>query len=294
MKNKSINYEESFMDVIDENSESFLRTFKQDYRLYSLIHSIKLNRGKLLDIGCGGGKLTESLPYYFKNTKIYGCDINHVAIAYAKKLGSGKVKYSVLKNNKFPYRDKFFDVCIALDVLEHVQNVGAFLNEVKRVLKNDGKFFIIVPCEGQPFTYTWLFQKFHFGQNLTYRYFGHIHPEYTHKYMLKLLKKYGFRIEETSYSEHFFYQCIQVLLLFLSKRFLELLVGKKKIAEYTHSSLRRSQKSRFDIIRIIRMCGLGLYDFLRMYLLYWETIFFRKVPFTGWKLHMLVTRGDNS
>lgn len=290
MKNKAIDYDKYFMDIVDENSKTFLRTFNEDYRLYSLVHSVKLNRGKLLDIGCGGGKLTESLPFYFKNARIYGCDISNTAISYAKKFGSGKVKYSVIKNNKFPYENNSFDVCIAFDVLEHVQNIDYLLNEAKRVLKDNGKFFIIVPCEGQPFTYTWLFQKLHLGQNLTYRYFGHIHSEYTHKYVLEVLKKHGFKIEEISYSEHFFYQCVQVLLLFLSKRFLELLVGEKKIAEYMPCNSIKSPKKKYDIIRIIRMAGLGLYDFFRMYVLYWETIVFRKVSFTGWKLHVLVRK----
>ena len=181
-------------------------------------------------------------------------------------------------------------MCICLDVLEHVPDLNLFLNEVKRVLKRNGNFFLIVPCEGQKFTHTWLFQKLHFGQNLTYRYFGHVHPEFTHEYVLALLKKHGFYTEGTAYSEHLFYQCMHLLLLFLPKRLLELLIGEGKTSEYTDSSLIKSPKNKFDPIWIARRCWLAFYNFMMMYPMNWETIFLRKISATAWKLHVLAKK----
>src|SRR3989344_4360689 len=172
MTKRVFNYEETFMGVWEKKPESFLVRFKDDYRLRSLIKTISSGKMRLLDIGSGGGTLTESLPYYFPKAKIYGCDISTSAISYAKKLGSGKVSYGIIKNKKFPYRNSFFDVCICFDVLEHVSDVDFFLREVRRVLKKNGNFFLIVPCEGERFTYTWFFRKLNIGKNLTYRYFG--------------------------------------------------------------------------------------------------------------------------
>ena len=49
---------------------------------------------------------------------------------------------------KTEYDDKFFDRVIAIHVLEHLPNLPSALNEVYRILKDDGIFQIVIPCEG--------------------------------------------------------------------------------------------------------------------------------------------------
>lgn len=288
MKNKQFDYEDVFMGVRGKKPATYFRTFREDYRLRSLVAMIKLGKGKLLDIGCGGGMLTESLPYYFPKASIFGCDISKTAIKYAAKFGSGKVKYSQIQNNKFPYKDSSFDVCISLDVLEHVPDVDFFLKEAKRVLKKKGKFFLIVPCEGQPLTYTWFFQKAHLGESLTYRYLGHIHPEFTHKKVISLLRKHGFSIQEKAYSEHILYQLLQFLILFLPKILLEIFLGKNKANEYTNASLVKAPKNKNDYLLAVRNLWYKVWDFMMFYPMNWETMMFRKFSTTAWKLHVLV------
>ena len=290
MKKREFNYDEEFMGIRKTKSKTYRLSFKEDYRIRSLVKMIIPNKGKLLDAGCGGGVFTESLPYYIPKVKIYGCDVSRTAIGYAKKLGSGKVKYSAIKNKRFPYEDNFFDSCICVDVLEHVSDVNFFLKEVRRVLKKNGKLFLIVPCEGQPFTHTWLFQKMHVGDNLTNRYFGHIHPEYTHKSVIALLQKHGFTIAQKAYSEHLFYQFMHLLILFLPKRLLEILIGEEKTHEYTASSLVRSPKSKSDPVYNIRKYWLAFYNFMMMYPMFWETVTFRRISLTAWKLHVLANK----
>ncbi len=289
MIDHTFDYEDVFMGVRKEKPKTYLRTFAQDYRLRSLTASVAFGKGKLLDIGCGGGMISETLPYYYPKGVIYGCDVSKTAIAYAKKLGSGKVKYARIQNKRFPYKDNFFDVCICLDVLEHVPDIDYFLKEVKRVLKKDGKFFLIVPCEGQPFTYTWFFRKIHLGQNLTRRYFGHIHPEFTHTTVLQLLKQKGFRVEDASYSEHFLYQLMHLCIFFLPKFLLELYLGKEKSLEYTDSSLITSPKDSNNLFMLIRSVWYKIFNACMRYPMSWETILFRKLPSTAWKIHVLTT-----
>lgn len=284
------NYNVEFMNARGAKPKTYRISFNQDYRLWSLTKTIKLGKGQILDVGCGGGIFTESLPYYFPNAEIYGCDLSTTAIVYAKRFGSGKVKYATIKNKRFPYKDNFFDICTCVDVLEHVSDVNFFLKEVRRVLKKNGKFFLIVPCEGQPFTHTWLFQRIRIGQNLTNRWFGHIHPEYTHQYVIALLKKYGFDIKETAYSEHFFYQCMHLLILFLPKRILEIFIGEKKVHEYNAASAIKLPKSKFDPVFIIRKYWLAFYNFMMKYPLFWETVLFRRISPTAWKLHVLASK----
>ncbi len=289
----SFDYEEGFMGVRDQVPDSYFRSFKKDYRLRSLVQNIKLKKGKLLDIGCGGGMLTESLPYYYPHTSIYGCDVSATAIKYAKKMGSGSVTYGVIKNKKLPFQNNFFDVCICFDVLEHVPNVDFFLKEVKRVLKKDGSFFVIVPCEGEPFTFSWFLQKIHLGSDLTYRYIGHIHPEFTHRKVEKLLKKYGFSLEKKQYSENIFYQFCLFSIIFLPKIVLELIFGNKKATEYTNSNMIAKPKSNSDPLVVIKRNLFILWDFMMYYPMNWETIIMRNVAFASWKLHILVKKKQN-
>jgi len=287
MTNQEFNYEEGFMGVRENKPKTYKLSFKEDYRLRSLVKTIRISKGNLLDIGCGGGRFTESIPYYFPKVNIHGCDVSSTAISYAKKLGSGKVKYDVIKNKRLPYKNNFFDVCICLDVLEHVPNIKFFLSEVKRVLKKDGKFFLIVPCEGERFTYTWFFQKLHFGQTLTHRYMGHIHPEFTHKSVINILRKNGFGIQNTGYSEHAPYQLMHLFVYFLPKVLLELFLGKNKTKEYTNSSLISSPKKENNPLIVIRKFWFMFFDLMMMHPMYWETIILRRIPSTAWKIHLL-------
>jgi len=292
MENKAFDYEDVFMGVRGEKPATYFRSFREDYRLRSLVRTIKLNKDKLLDIGCGGGMLTESLPYYFPKANIFGCDISKTAIKYAAKFGSGKVKYNQIQDNRFPYKDNFFDVCICFDVLEHVPDANIFLQEIKRVLKKGGKVFLIVPCEGERFTYTWFFQKIRLGQHMTRRYLGHIHPEFTHKTVVNLLQKHGFIIKEKGYSEHILYQLLQFLVLFLPKILLEIFLGKNKANEYTNSSLVKAPKSNNDYLLKVRNLWYKIWDFMMFYPMNWETTLLRKLPTTAWKLHVFAEKTE--
>ncbi len=282
------NYEDVFMGVMEGKQKTYYRTFKDDYRLKRLTESLKTVKGKLLDIGCGGGITTESLPYYYPQAKVYGCDVSKKAIDYARKFGSGKVTYGVIRGKKLPYKDNTFDVCICLDVMEHIPDVDFFLKEVKRILKKGGEFFLIVPCEGQVLTHTWLWQKLGIGQNMTFKRYGHIHPEFTHLYVKNLLKEKGFKIQKTMYSEHFLYQLISVLTYFVPLELMDLFLGKKAVKYSDRGVIKAmSQKKRkFDVIMSWRHMWMFFINIIRNLSLF-ELDVFKNTSVSAWKLVVL-------
>jgi|SRR5581483_5508721 len=291
---ENFDYNEIFMGVMEGKKKNYKISFEDEYRLKRLTEAVKLKSGRMLDMGCGGGLLTESLPYYFPKIKVFGYDVSKPAIAYAKKFGSGKVTYSTLNGKKLPYKDNFFDVCICLDVMEHIPDVDFFLKETKRILKKNGLFFLLIPCEGEPFTFTWLFQKIGIGDKLTYKHFGHIHPEFTHKSVIRLLQQHGFKIKKKTYSEHFFYQFVNLFTYFIPKEAMDFLLGKKAAKYYDRGIIEKNveKKRKEDFFDKVRNTWLSIGKKIDRALLL-EIEGLKHVPFTAWKIHILAQVDKN-
>lgn len=49
---------------------------------------------------------------------------------------------------KQAWKDKHFDRVVAIHVLEHLRNLPKAVNEIHRLLKDEGEFDIVIPCEG--------------------------------------------------------------------------------------------------------------------------------------------------
>jgi SAM-dependent methyltransferase len=48
----------------------------------------------------------------------------------------------------FPYASRFFDRILAIHVLEHLPDLPKALREMRRIIKDDGKMSVVIPCEG--------------------------------------------------------------------------------------------------------------------------------------------------
>lgn len=97
---------------------------------------------KLLDLGCDDGVWTGKLARRMKIRKgqIFGIEIIKERYNLALKKGI-MVKESDL-NKKFPFKDSYFDVVHANQVIEHIWDLDNFVSEIKRVLKKGGDAII--------------------------------------------------------------------------------------------------------------------------------------------------------
>lgn len=99
--------------------------------------------GKILDVGSGMG-------YHLKFEKLsskrtYIClDKDPTMIDKIKMPG---VKKIVGTCGKIPLKNNSIDLIIASHVLEHLPRLRSDLKELKRVLKKNGKFIIVLPCD---------------------------------------------------------------------------------------------------------------------------------------------------
>ena len=99
---------------------------------------------KLLDIGCGTGRLTRLLQEKYPNSEIWGSDFSLVAIDYCRQQ-SKKVFYANHPLLNGDFEKGYFDVITALHVLEHLDKPEEILFRAKDLLKKDGKLIIALP-----------------------------------------------------------------------------------------------------------------------------------------------------
>tara|TARA_Y100000816_G_C25965747_1_gene503935 strand:- start:153 stop:881 length:729 start_codon:yes stop_codon:yes gene_type:complete len=96
----------------------------------------------ILDIGCGGGLLSEPLARLGAN--VVGIDASKNNISVAKHhLSKSKLKiqYYNASPENFSYKEKF-DVILNMEIVEHVDDVEKFINISSKFLNNNGIMFV--------------------------------------------------------------------------------------------------------------------------------------------------------
>ena len=95
----------------------------------------------VLDLGCGGGFMSEALLK--RGATVIGIDpiaaAVEAAMAHAAEEGLG-IDYRVGGGEAIPLADRSVDCVVCVDVLEHVADLDRVLDEVARVLKPGGLF----------------------------------------------------------------------------------------------------------------------------------------------------------
>src|SRR3989344_6523933 len=174
-------------------SEETLSVFSlNSLKLKTLLKHLDKVKGRVIEIGCGGGGIAKAVKRYRPKLQVYGVDISQKAIKFAQK-NPGGVTFTVGDAHKLPYGDKSFDGVLVFDVLEHIKDGKKVLTEIKRILKPKGALSLFVPLDGSPYTLQGIAKRFGFIPKEKYA--GHVH-QYTEYGVATLLKKTGFAVEE--------------------------------------------------------------------------------------------------
>jgi SAM-dependent methyltransferase len=97
---------------------------------------------RLLDWGCGSGRVTAHLSRLLPDAEIHGCDIDAEAIRWCRSALSGAAFEVCGMEPPLPYPPELFDVVVATSVMTHLDRRRQldWLSEIRRVLKHEGLF----------------------------------------------------------------------------------------------------------------------------------------------------------
>ncbi len=93
----------------------------------------------ILDLGCGGGLVCEPLARL--GAKVIGVDAGEQTIAVAShhaKQMNLSIDYRVASSSDLVAEGQIFDVVLALEIVEHVADVGLFVQECARLVRPGG------------------------------------------------------------------------------------------------------------------------------------------------------------
>jgi len=96
---------------------------------------------RILDVGCGTGANLEMLANF---GEVEGVDVSTEALDFCQTRGLQNVRQGEAEH--LPYDDKSFDLVTGLDVVEHLDNDVAGLQEMRRVLRPNGRALLFVPA----------------------------------------------------------------------------------------------------------------------------------------------------
>ncbi len=130
----------------------------------------------ILDNGCGRGSF-----FYeeHKDKKIYGVDIREV--------GNYGGIFKLSSTTKLPFRKDFFDCVVFAGVIQYINDYNKSLEEIRRVLKNNGRLVISTVNKESLLRRLKIIGKEPKREAGEFKIFSNIELE-------KLLKEYNFRI----------------------------------------------------------------------------------------------------
>lgn len=108
------------------------------------------DKQKVMDYGSGNGLYIKLWEKLFPEAKLYFCDISSVAI---KKLKAIYPQYAshcqLVDQNIAQFNNDMFDLIVSIEVMEHVESLNYYLQDIHRLLKPGGQFLWTTPCANE-------------------------------------------------------------------------------------------------------------------------------------------------
>jgi SAM-dependent methyltransferase len=97
---------------------------------------------KILDIGSGNAGISECLNVHHK---LFSVEVQEVRVN-----PDNGIPFEQVSDEYLPFEDNYFDIVLSHHVIEHVGDQGLHLNEIRRVLTDDGICYMATPNKSSP------------------------------------------------------------------------------------------------------------------------------------------------
>ena len=146
----------------------------------------------VLDAGCGYGFYSLTLSKKWK--EVYALDLEKERIDELNKIIKTRQEFSGIKTfegslTNIPFKEKFFDLILCSEVLEHIKEDKKALSELSRVLKQGGYLILSFPTNSR-------------SNKKEYKKFHHERHGYDRKAIEELARKNGLVVIEIKYYEY--------------------------------------------------------------------------------------------
>jgi 2-polyprenyl-3-methyl-5-hydroxy-6-metoxy-1,4-benzoquinol methylase len=127
----------------ESRSEHTVRRFTAYRDIVLRLHSRGGEALDVADIGCGAG--TQSFLWAALGHRVHGLDVSEELVHLARRRADAtgaKVNFSIGSATRLPWADRSMDVCLAVELLEHVADWQTCLSEFTRILRPQGVLFL--------------------------------------------------------------------------------------------------------------------------------------------------------
>ena len=144
----SKNYDKSLLQTLlfDPSHKRILRELSREQ---------SISNANILDIGCGTAKLAHHIVTRHSNVRVFGMDLCEPMLRMGRHRVESQpnIHLSVGDSEHLPYADDSFDFVTCSNSFHHYPNQLAAVREMQRVLKPDGKLFLIDGYRDNPYGY---------------------------------------------------------------------------------------------------------------------------------------------
>ncbi|MBU0532575.1 class I SAM-dependent methyltransferase [Candidatus Micrarchaeota archaeon] len=183
-------YKKNFISIL------FLKA--RHKKTIELLDGIKPKR--ILDVGCDDGHFLGMLSEKFPDSKLYGCDLDGIALEEARKV-CPKAEFSEGDFTKLDFKP--VDLVLMLEIIEHSKDPRKMLEKAVK-LTSKGHILVSMP---RPELLRWR-MIWGIWSSFSERWKGQ-HSKLTEKQLIEMAQKLGLKLEKHSW---FFFGCISIML----------------------------------------------------------------------------------
>ena len=196
MRNDAVKLEEGRLagvEYIDDYS-----AWHERHRIFPELFEDRGHR-KVLDISAGVGIVGKRVKDRY-NAEVLCNEISPTCLKTMERAGLKTVSFDIDDaGGPFPLPDGSFDAVISLATIEHLVNIDHFVKEIRRILSDDGFFYISAPnYSGLMYLVPFLLtgKTFHdpMSEESKYEFYAHIRY-FTYRTLVEFVSSFGFALD---------------------------------------------------------------------------------------------------